>query len=104
MLVVFLLKPHFLPTFEILCPSSNPTPHWKLCLAQCLWLCPLVPSLLKLCRNRPLGAALRILDSGTSLVVQWLGFHTPSTEGLGSILVGELKSHMPPGVAKKKKK
>ena len=31
----------------------------------------------------------------TSLVVQWLRFHTSSSGGMGSILVGELRSHTP---------
>ena len=38
----------------------------------------------------------------TSLVVQWLRLRASNTEVMGSILVGELRSHMPCGMAKKK--
>ena len=45
---------------------------------------------------------------GNSLAVQWLGLHTLTAEGRGSIpgvqsLVWELKSHKPCGAAKKEK-
>ena len=37
---------------------------------------------------------------GTSLVVQWLRLHVPNARSMGSqSLVGELRSHMPHGVA-----
>ena len=42
-------------------------------------------------------------DSGNSLVVQWLGLHTLTAMGRVESLVGELRSHKPRGLAKKKK-
>ena len=42
---------------------------------------------------------------GNSLAVWWIGFHTFTGEGLGSSLVpGELRSHKPCGMAKKRGK
>ena len=40
---------------------------------------------------------------GNSLTMQWLGLCTPTAVGLGSFLVGELKSYKPRGTAKTKK-
>ena len=42
--------------------------------------------------------------AGNPLVVQWLGFHTSTAGGSGSIPGWELRSCMPQGVAKKNKK
>ena len=41
--------------------------------------------------------------NGNSLAVQWLGLHTFTAEGLGSIPGQELRSHRPCGMAEKKK-
>ena len=41
--------------------------------------------------------------SETSLAVQWLNPAHPNARSVGSILVGELRSHKPPGAAKIKK-
>ena len=41
----------------------------------------------------------RIESMRNSLAVQWLGLCALAAEGLGSILVGDLKSHKPRGVA-----
>ena len=38
---------------------------------------------------------------GTSLVVQWLGFHAPNARAQVRSLVGELRSHEPHGKARK---
>ena len=44
-------------------------------------------------------------DAGTSLAGQWLRLHASKAGGTSSFsLVGELRSHMPRGVAKKKKR
>lgn len=40
----------------------------------------------------------------TSLAVQWLALHTSTAGGMVRSFVGELESHMPCGVAQKKKK
>ena len=40
-------------------------------------------------------------DTRTSLEVQWLELHTLTPMALGSIMVGELRSCKPCGVAKK---
>ena len=37
-------------------------------------------------------------------MVQWLRLHASDAGGLGSILVWELRSHMPCGIAKKQNK
>ena len=37
-------------------------------------------------------------------MVQWLGLLASAAEGMGSILIWELRSRMPHGVAKKKKR
>jgi len=47
---------------------------------------------------------VRIDILGTSLVVHWLRFRPSSAGDASSILVGEIRSHMPQCVAKKKKK
>ena len=44
------------------------------------------------------------IENRNCLVSQWLGLYTSNVRGLGSILVGELKSHKLSGVTKKKKK
>ena len=45
---------------------------------------------------------MRHKAGGTSLVGQWLRFRAPTARGVGSILVGELRSHMLRDAAKKK--
>ena len=47
------------------------------------------------------SGAVRTHTTGTSLVVQWLRLHVSAAGGVGSILVGKLKSHMLWGAAKK---
>ena len=48
---------------------------------------------------------LRNQDMGeTPLAVQWVRLHASTAGGPGSSLVRELRSRMPQGVAKKKKK
>ena len=39
-------------------------------------------------------------DIGTSLTAQWFWLHASNAGGVGSIIGGELRSHMPRGVAK----
>ena len=46
----------------------------------------------------------KIVSTGSTLVVQWLGFGVFTAVTPGSILVGELRSYKLDGVAKKKKK
>ena len=41
---------------------------------------------------------------GNSFEIQWLGFHASNAGDMGLILVRELRSSMPSGVTKKKKK
>ena len=49
-----------------------------------------------------LGSILRSGIAGTYLVVQWLRLCASTAGGVGSIPVGELRSHMPRGTAKTK--